>query len=213
MVRTSFQDIDILTVDTFTMTEFWRIRGLIEQTASGIRGKPKQKDPNNSGSQGEDWYDTWPGKISQRAHETNSGSELSMMTDESQSRHLALVFFDILVLEDQPLVFQTYATRRQLLETYIQTIPTKAMISERHRIDVSGSDANKALQIIFAEHLAGHLEGVVLKADESQYNEFRLPWVKLKKDYIKSFGDCVDLTIVAAGWDRDRARELRGERD
>lgn len=143
--------------------------------------------------------------------EKNSDSQLSTMTDESRSRHLALVFFDVLVLDDEPLIFQAYATRRQILETYIKPLPTKAMLSERYHIDMFGSDPHKTLQTVFAEHLGDHLEGLVLKADESEYNDFRQPWVKLKKDYIPGFGDCVDLIIVAAGWDRNRARELRGE--
>ena len=108
------------------------------------------------------------------------------------------------------LVFQTYAARRRILETCVKSIPTKAMLSNRCQIDMSGPDPHAALQSILAEHLASHLEGLVLKAEESEYNEFRLPWVKLKKDYIPGFGDCVDLIIVAAGWDRDRARDLRG---
>lgn len=143
--------------------------------------------------------------------EQNSISPLSTMTDGSQSRHLALIFFDVLVLDDEPLIFKTYATRRQVLETHIKPIPTKAMLSKRLQIDMFGPDPHHALQSIFAEHLGDHLEGLILKADESEYNEFRLPWVKLKKDYIPGFGDCIDLIIVAAGWDRDRARELRGE--
>jgi DNA ligase-4 len=52
------------------------------------------------------------------------------------------------------------------------------------------------------------------------------PWVKLKvstgsgvtrfpvliieqEDYIPNLGDCVDLVVLGAGWDLDRARELR----
>lgn len=65
----------------------------------------------------------------------------------------------------------------------------------------------------------------MLKAAESKYNDLYLRWVKLKvsdaklsatgtdrqqRDYIPGVGDCVDLTILAIGWDKDRARELRG---
>jgi DNA ligase-4 len=139
-----------------------------------------------------------------------------MMTDDSQSRHLALIFFDILVLDDEPLLFEPYAIRRQRLESLIKVIPTKAMLSDRHPIQMSissrdNNDRDRVLQKIFAEHLANHMEGLILKADESQYNEYGLPWVKLKKDYVEGFGDCVDLVLVGADWDRDRARELRGE--
>jgi hypothetical protein len=53
-------------------------------------------------------------------------------------------------------------------------------------------------------------EGLVLKASESTYLDRRYPWVKLKKDYIPNLGDCIDLVVLGAGWDSDRARELRG---
>ncbi|EKM81997.1 hypothetical protein AGABI1DRAFT_119018 [Agaricus bisporus var. burnettii JB137-S8] len=160
--------------------EFWRIRGLVEQTASGPRRRTKRQR-NDFDSQDED--------------------------GDSQSRHLALIFFDVLVLDDEPLLFESYATRRQHLESLIKVIPTKAMLSDRYPIQMSPSSL--ILQKIFAEHLANHMEGLVLKAEESQYNEYGLPWVKLKKDYIEGFGDCVDLVIVGASWNRDRARELR----
>lgn len=32
-----------------------------------------------------------------------------------------------------------------------------------------------------------------------------------QRDYIPNLGDCVDLVCVAAGWDIDRARDLRGQ--
>lgn len=51
----------------------------------------------------------------------------------------------------------------------------------------------------------------MLKAAESTYLDPRYPWVKLKKDYIPNLGDCIDLGVLGAGWDIDRARELRGK--
>jgi DNA ligase-4 len=31
----------------------------------------------------------------------------------------------------------------------------------------------------------------------------------LQKDYIPNLGDCIDLVLLGAGWDADRARDLR----
>ncbi|KXN89405.1 DNA ligase 4 [Leucoagaricus sp. SymC.cos] len=172
-------------------TEFWRIDGLVNQTGTGARSKRRLRNTcNDSDSEDEEF-------------------NLSLLTDEPQSRHLALVFFDILVLDNQSLIFKPYAERRRLLETYIQPIYSRAMFSERHMIDMSEPDPSERLRRIFAEHLGNNQEGLVLKADESEYNDWCLPWVKLKADYIDGYGDCVDLMIAAAGWSRNRARELR----
>lgn len=60
----------------------------------------------------------------------------------------------------------------------------------------------------------------MLKGSSSTYNDTNLRWVKLKvrmkeladskKDHIPNLGDCIDLVLLGAGWDVDRARELRG---
>jgi DNA ligase 4 len=34
--------------------------------------------------------------------------------------------------------------------------------------------------------------------------------MQLKTDYISGYGDTIDLVVIAASWEKDRARELRG---
>lgn len=78
----------------------------------------------------------------------------------------------------------------------------------------SGSSSQtplRRLHHVLAMHITSHQEGLVLKATESAYNDNRCPWVKMKMDYIPGYGDCVDLVVLAAGRDKERARELRGE--
>jgi len=62
----------------------------------------------------------------------------------------------------------------------------------------------------FRRGLELHAEGLIFKAVESEYNDYHFPWVKLKRDYIPGLGDCVDVVVIGASWDKDRGRDLRG---
>ena len=91
--------------------------------------------------------------------------------------------------------------------------PGKAILAVRYLVPSATSKPTQAedtLRWIFAYHLADHEEGLVLKAAESRYNDYSLPWVKLKKDYIPGHGDCVDMVILGATWEKVRGRSLRG---
>ena len=159
-----------------------------------------------------------------------SQSSLVSNASDDGRRHLALVFFDILHLDGCSLLAEPYYQRRRLLESIVQTCHGYAMFAERVAIDMSNTvQAEDALRVAFARLMSKHEEGAVLKADESRYNDFHLKWVKvriskatvavqpwadnclkLKADYIPGYGDCVDMALLGAGWDKDRARELRG---
>lgn len=137
-----------------------------------------------------------------------------MITDISGSRHLALVFFDVLSLDSTSLLTTPYSQRRTILESLILISPGESMISERVPILMSSSDKTEQPQIllekVFASIITNHQEGLIIKADEGYYHDFRMPWVKLKRDYIPGYGDALDLVVVGAGWDKVRARTLRG---
>ncbi|KAF8074808.1 hypothetical protein FPV67DRAFT_1777589 [Lyophyllum atratum] len=174
--------------------EFWRIQGLIEQTAGGIRGQ-RRRIPAES----------------QSSEESNSQS--SMVTDRSDNRRLGLVFFDILALNGKSLLMTPYCRRRKILEDLIRVVPGEAILSERVPVvqdDINCQDRRQiALEKIFANIIATCQEGVVLKGDETKYHDFSVPWVKLKKDYIPEYGDTLDMVIVGVGWEKARARVLR----
>ncbi|KAJ7043390.1 hypothetical protein C8F04DRAFT_718106 [Mycena alexandri] len=165
--------------------EFWRIRSLVEHTAYGARNKP---------------HDDIPADYSQ----------VSLMTDVSDDRRLGLVFFDILLLNSKSLLSVPYSSRRAILESVITTLPGQAMLSERTPIALNIISSDKPpLHRVFSHCLARPDEGLVLKAGEAKYNDRRFPWVKLKRDYIPGYGDCVDLVVLGGSWEKDRARELR----
>jgi len=124
---------------------------------------------------------------------------------------LGLVFFDILYLDSESLLTKSYAERRELLETLIDATQGKAVLASRYPINMLTKDPCKELYKIFAQHIATCEEGLVLKAEESMYNNYRTPWVKVKRDYLPEAGDQLDLVILGAAWEKVRARSLRGK--
>lgn len=96
------------------------------------------------------------------------------------TRHLALVFFDILVLDSKSLLWEPYSARRALLEKTIRLRPGYAMLAERTPVLMAcPAQAQADLESIFSRLQGNREEGAVLKADESKYNDYRLRWVKV----------------------------------
>ncbi|KAF8845163.1 DNA ligase/mRNA capping enzyme [Paxillus ammoniavirescens] len=177
--------------------EFWRIRGLIARTAQGARAGILL-------GKGE-YHDSQPLDSCPSLH-SNPSSTTSAL-------HLALVFFDVLLIGNASLLNTPYTVRRSMLESVVQEIPCRAIIAERTLVstgpDLGLEKAAKKLRETWARCIVECEEGLVLKSEESAYADWRLPWVKLKKDYVPGYGDTIDLVVVAAIWDKDRGRELR----
>ncbi|KAF8909426.1 hypothetical protein CPB84DRAFT_1766114 [Gymnopilus junonius] len=125
-------------------------------------------------------------------------SNFPITYDEANERYsLGLVFFDVIYLDSVSLYYRPYV------------YPGKAKLASRYLIDMTKSQPDMTLQQIFADHIASHQEGLVLKAEDSFYNDYRRPWVKLKRDYIPGYGDTLDLVILGASWEKIRGRSLR----
>ncbi|KAF9556668.1 DNA ligase/mRNA capping enzyme [Agrocybe pediades] len=180
--------------------EFWRIRKLIERTAHGIRGRRTSST-----------FHKYVGAASHNVLRLCSlrGEVSDSDSDEDDSElRLGLVFFDVLYLDGESLIYKPYKYRRDILESVIHTEPGKIRLAKRFPIDMS-SQAESQLRHVFCAAIAKHEEGLVLKAEYSLYNDFSSPWVKLKKDYIPDCGDSVDLLILGASWEKVRGRTLR----
>ncbi|KAK4687112.1 hypothetical protein P7C73_g2995, partial [Tremellales sp. Uapishka_1] len=130
---------------------------------------------------------------------------------KDRDRHLCLVFFDCLSVDGESLLDWGYERRREILEDSVREVPGFSVLVDRIKIPMHlGKEvAGEALEAAFHRSNELRQEGLVLKAAESTYSRMRYRWVKLKKDYIPNLGDCIDLVILGAGWDIDRARELR----
>ncbi|KAJ3968898.1 hypothetical protein EV361DRAFT_829385 [Lentinula raphanica] len=217
-------DAEMIPFEKTKILEFWRIRRLIRGTAVGIRGSRRwTRDVDESQEDEED---------RQSDHDSESS-----LTSHAEGQHLGLVFFDVMYRDGESLVQTPYHRRCEILEELIITEPGKAILAERWPIDLTGhsqdtlsyadgasvndseesagenedevSHARRTLHTLFAKCIALGGEGLVLKAANSEYNEMKKPWVKLKKDYIEGLGDNVDLVLLGAACVHDRALELR----
>lgn len=180
-------DAEMVPFNSNRIDEFWRLRRLIESTAVGVRAgfKPNQADSQES-----------IGSLSSRL---------------SENHHLGLVFFDVLLLDGESFLHVPYSRRRQCLESLITPIDGHILLANRYCIDMKAGlkEASWNLAQVFAQTIADHQEGLVLKASDSTYNQWDKKWVKLKKDYIPGYGDTLDLVLLGASWDKERSRNLR----
>ncbi|KAL4904436.1 hypothetical protein BDW74DRAFT_185689 [Aspergillus multicolor] len=130
---------------------------------------------------------------------------------------LMMVFFDILVLDENILLRKPHRERRLLLKSTVQVISGVADIAEQRLIDFSRSDSQSKLEKLFSKGIAERWEGFILKGCEDPYFPILADpgtscegrWIKLKKDYIPGLGDTVDLALIGAAYNASDASMLK----
>ncbi|EED17777.1 ATP dependent DNA ligase domain protein [Talaromyces stipitatus ATCC 10500] len=123
--------------------------------------------------------------------------------------HLMIVFFDILLLDDDICLSKPHRLRRLLLKETVRIAPGRAEISEQEIIDFSRPDAIRRLQLALSRSITERWEGYVIKACDEPYFSILSPeksdsfsrWIKLKKDYIPGLGDTADFALIGARYD------------
>jgi hypothetical protein len=99
------------------------------------------------------------------------------------NKHLMIIFYDILLLDDTVCIREPHDRRRRLLESLIHCISGRADIGSREIIDFSSFDAPELLSEAFARAIARRWEGFVLKGCDDPYFSFKgtKSFIKLKK--------------------------------
>lgn len=124
---------------------------------------------------------------------------------------LMIVYFDMLLLDDQSLLGVRYSERFKLLEHTVRRDKGRAELVPRQVIDFGHCLAVSELRKAFAKVIVEKGKGLVLKPDELYFNfhksdhGFAGRCIKLK-EYIGNFGDVGDFAVVGAGFDAARAR-------
>ena len=129
-----------------------------------------------------------------------------------------IMYYDVMLVDEDPVVHRAHRERRELLETLVSPIKGRAeIVWQKHvRFDrpTGPEKLKKALALAFVQRW----EGLVLKpSDESYFNlgtsvrrSFPSRWIKLKKDCIKGLGDTADFAVVGAGYDVNEAEKYEG---
>ncbi|PSN75366.1 hypothetical protein BS50DRAFT_628562 [Corynespora cassiicola Philippines] len=153
-----------------------------------------------------------------RKHISRSGSFIGTLEDSlpHEWEHLMIVFFDILLMDKQPIMRQCLQDRRAVLRDLVRVIPGRSIRSEWTLLDFKSDTGVTDLKQAFARTLAYQQEGLVLKPLHSPYfplitdirNGQPGYFIKMKKDYLSDMGgerDLGDFAIIGACYDPQTA--------
>ncbi|EDU44011.1 CDC9 ATP-dependent DNA ligase [Pyrenophora tritici-repentis] len=149
-----------------------------------------------------------------RKHVSRSGSFLGTLQDDvpHEWEHLMIVFFDILVLDDQPILRHCLQERRDVLRNLVHSVPGRSMRSNWSLLSSKTGEGITDLKQAFVRTLAERQEGLVLKPLHEPYFPLLLEqgsrqagfFIKMKKDSLGDMGgerDLGDFAVVGASFD------------
>lgn len=134
------------------------------------------------------------------------------------NENLMIVFFDLLLLDEENLLNQPIEKRRAQLSRLYKKLDGRAQTAESLVIDFGRPGSERKLMHQFAASNALRHEGLVLKPCDVPY--FSLPppsigdanpycpkMIKLKKDYIVGLGDEADFAVIGASYNAQEANK------
>lgn len=156
-----------------------------------------------------------------RKHISRSGCFIGTLQDSlpHEWEHLMIVFFDVLVLDDELTLRHCLQDRRKILRDLVHVVPGRSMRSEWTLLDFcqdKTGDGITDLKQIFARNLAERQEGLILKPLHAPYFPLLSEqghhqagfFIKLKKDYLADMGgerDLGDFAVIGADFDAQTA--------
>jgi len=149
-----------------------------------------------------------------RKHVPRNGTFINVDMDSQahEWEHLMIVFYDLLLLDGESFLGKKHSKRMSQLAQIVTCRIGQAQLVEREVIDFSRSSAAEQLRSAFARSIRAREEGLVLKPDSPYFDfsptseKYSACCIKLKKEYIKSFGDVGDFAVVGARYDAIKAK-------
>lgn len=126
-----------------------------------------------------------------------------------------IVYYDIMLLEDQSLINLRHSERFRILSNLICCRKGWAELVPRQVVDFGQPLGASTLRKAFAVTILARKEGLVLKPDEPYFDfknerrKFSSCCIKLKKEYIGNFGDVGDFAVIGAKYDSTKAMAYR----
>ncbi|CAH0059051.1 unnamed protein product [Clonostachys solani] len=152
-----------------------------------------------------------------RNHVTRRGRFLNTDADDrvTPHEHLMILYYDVLLIDDRPLLHVRHSERFQLLSSIVECQQGYAELVSRELVDFDRPLAASNLRNIFAKTISRKEEGLVLKMDMPYFDffggssSFTPQCIKLKKEYIGTFGEVGDFSVVGAGYDPNKAKQYK----
>ncbi|KAG6052241.1 hypothetical protein E4U39_002278 [Claviceps sp. Clav50 group G5] len=149
-----------------------------------------------------------------RNHIARRGRLINVDLDSPPRSHenLMIVFYDILYLDQQSLLDVCRSERFEILKRTVRCDSGRAELVRRTVVDFNRPTGASELRKAFAKVICAKGEGLVLKPDGPYFdfhNRKQGPagfCIKLKKEYIGTFGDVGDFAVVGAGYNPSKAR-------
>ena len=126
-----------------------------------------------------------------------------------------IVFYDVMLVDDDPVLHRTHRERRRLLEKLVKPIKGRVGLLWQKHVNFSTPDGARLLKQALAQAFVMRWEGLVLKPSDEPYfslgrsssGGYPSRWIKLKKDCIKGLGDSADFAVLGAGYDVREAQK------
>ncbi|CAE7604225.1 LIG6 [Symbiodinium sp. CCMP2592] len=118
--------------------------------------------------------------------------------------------FDLLFLAEEPLISLPFQQRRERLKESFAEVEDLVAYAEAEDLEGNAGSAEATLEAALQRSVAMSCEGLMVKHLDSGYEPSTKRsdcWLKLKKDYVESMGDSLDLVPIG-GW-RGSGRKSR----